>query len=104
MYLAQRTRTAVRTAFIVVVVYAAVVAALAWKFSESGSFSGSFWAWLLGIPVVLAIYGALEWSGRKFLSMPVWERLPAVVRVLLLVLLVAFATLAFMLAGEHWHA
>ena len=104
MYLAQRTRSAIRTASIALAIYVAVVAALAWVFPGSDTLGGSFLKWFLGIPVVLAIYGALEWSGAKFLSMSMWERMPPIVRVLLLVMLVALATVALIVLGEHWHA
>lgn len=95
MYLAHRTRQRLRAGATFVAVYAGVVAIIAW-FSRAPNepFGKAFLLWLVGIPVFLAMYAFVEWSGEKFLGLSFWNRMSAVSRVLLLVVIIAAMVVA----------
>jgi hypothetical protein len=101
MYTAQRTRQKIRIGLLAVAIYVGAVAVLALFFPGTTTYGVGFAKWFVGIPVGLAVYGALEWGGDKVLSLPFWSRMPAVARVLLLVLVVALFAVA-VLAVESW--
>ena len=103
MYQALRTRQSIRVAAFAVALYLVVVASLAWAFPGSGGYYANFAKWCLGIPLGLAVYGLLEWSGDKLLSLPFWSRMPSAARVLLLAALMALIACAVVAIGSQWN-
>ena len=90
MHFADRVHHRLRVGFALAAIYVLVAAAVAWFSRAPGEpFGKAFLFWLLGVPVCLAAYAALELSGEKFLNLSFWNRMSSVSRVLLLVAIVA---------------
>jgi hypothetical protein len=104
MYMAQRTRQKIRIGLLAAAIYVCVVAVLAVFFPGPATFGVGFAKWFFGIPVGLAVYGALEWGGDKLVSLPLWSKMPAVARVLLLAFVVALIAVAVLAVESWWHA
>jgi TRAP-type C4-dicarboxylate transport system permease small subunit len=101
MFFAQRTRQRILLALVVCATYVGFSAVLAWAFPKGPTHLGSLTRWLLGIPVVLGVYAALEIAGERFLSLAIWSRMPPVLRSVVLVCCIA-AVAAFAIAASNW--
>jgi hypothetical protein len=104
MYMAQRTRQKIGIGLLAAAIYVGVVAALALFFPGPERVGVAFAKWFLGIPLGLAVYVALEWGGDKLLSLPLWSKMPAAARVLLLAFLVTLIAVAVLAIESWWHA
>ena len=95
MFFAQRSRQRVLAAGSALLGYSGVVLVLALLFpGQPESLFQSFLRWLIGIPLTLVAWAALEFLGTRVLELAFWERIPSPVRVLLL----AFAIFAMVVA------
>lgn len=95
----------VRSAGIAAAAYVAIVAILAMLFPDQGaSYSGAVVKWLVGIPIYLAIWFSLEWSGEKFLGLSFWQQMPSFARVLLLVICIVVVIIAAKVVMNFAHA
>jgi hypothetical protein len=62
--------------------------------------NSSLVAWLLGIPVVLLAYVALEALGTRWIEASFWNRMPSWARVSLLAMSICAALVAVMLVAR----
>jgi len=102
MYFSYRTRQRLKWVVLLTVCGVVLFGTLAyfWPFSGQTSFHSAV-VWVLGAISILVIWVVLEALGAAFLSLPLWEKLPSVVRVGLLVVVGACLMAAlFALGGK----
>ena len=105
MYFASRTNQRVKVASLVLLFLVAVAAVLSLLFPHNG---GTFWQsfrwWVVGIPVGLLAWLGLEWCGTTVLGFAFWQKLPSVVRVLLLVASIVIFIMAAVITKQFFYA
>jgi hypothetical protein len=105
MFLASRTHRWVRGSSLVLLALVGVAAMLGLLFPQNG---GTFWEslrwWIVGIPIGLVAWLGLEWCGTTVLGLWFWQKMPSAVRVLLLVAIIVFATIAAVFIKQFAYA
>jgi hypothetical protein len=102
MLLAFRTKRRLRLAIVACLVYALLIAIIAFIFPHEGlTFTSSFLRWCAAIPVAICIYAAMELFGTWSLDRPFWNGMSSWGRILLFVLLVVLAVVAIAFASHY---
>lgn len=102
VFFAHQTRQRIRIASAACIAYALLISLVTLLLPREGkSLLQSFGWWLVAIPIGLATYVALELFGTWLLGFAFWQRIPSWARILLLVLLISFGTIAAILVGQY---
>ena len=105
MFFASRTHQRVKIASLVLLVLVAVAAVLSLLFPQPG---GTFWEslgwWVVGIPMGVAAWLALEWCGTTVLGFAFWQKMPSAARVVLLVAIAVIVILAVVFTNQFVYA
>ena len=105
MFFASRTHQRVKVASLVLLALVAIAAVLSLFFPHNG---GTFWQsfrwWVVGIPIGLVAWLGLEWCGTTVLGLAFWQKMPSLIRVLLLVASIVIVIIAVLFTKQFVYA